>query len=61
MNNGEITPKQAMDVLKNLGALESLKLNLHEHAAIQKALTVIGDLVAKQEPVPEKSDELKVV
>lgn len=61
MTNGELTPKQALDVLKNLGALESLKLNLHEHAAIQKALTVIAELVAKQEPVPEKPDELKVV
>lgn len=61
MNNGEFTPKQAIEVLKNLGALESLKLNVHEHAAIQKALTTIGELVAKQEPAPEKTDELKVV
>lgn len=61
MNNGEFTPSQALTVLKNLGALESLKLNLHEHSAIQKALLVIGELVSKNELSQEKSDELKVV
>ncbi len=60
MNNGEFTPRQALDVIKNLGSLESLKLNLHEHSAIQKAIIVLSELVSKQEPVPDKADELKI-
>ena len=50
MNNDEITPKQALEVLQNLGALDSLKLNLKEHHAVQSALKVISELVNKEQP-----------
>ena len=50
MTNGEMTPKQALEVLQNLGALDSLKLNLKEHHAVQSALNVIGELVNKEQP-----------
>lgn len=52
MNNGEITPKQALEVLQNLAALDSLKLNLKEHHAVQTALKVIAELIPKEEATP---------
>jgi hypothetical protein len=59
MNNGELTPKQALEILQNLGALDSLKLNLKEHHAVQSALKVIGELIPKEEATPPP--ELKAV
>lgn len=53
MNNGEMTPRQALEILQKLGALDTLMLNLNAHLAIQSALKVISSLVEKEEPKPE--------
>lgn len=48
-----MTPKQALEVLQSLAALDTLQLNLKSHSAVQQALKVIGALVEKEEPKPE--------
>jgi len=57
MNNNVVTPKQALEILTNLGKLDTLKLNLTEHLIIQNALKVIGEVIKKEEPTqPDLKD-----
>jgi len=59
-----MSPQDALQVLRQLGALESLKLNLGEHATVQNALTVLDGVVNPKAPalkvVPTEEKETDV-
>lgn len=56
--NTKLTNEQALQILSELASLDSLKLNLKEHAAVQNALGVINTLVEAAKPQPDKVVEL---
>lgn len=57
-NANKLTEDQAFQILSELAQLDSLKLNLKEHSAVQQALGVIKGLVEAAKPQPDSVVEL---
>lgn len=57
-NANQMTNEQALQILTELTNLDSLKLNLKEHSAVQTALQVFKNLVEAAKPQPDKVVEL---
>lgn len=55
-NANQLTNEQAFQILVDLASLDSLKLNLKEHGAVQSALNVLAKLVEAAKPKPEAAD-----
>lgn len=51
-NANQLTNEQALQILTELTNLDSLKLNLKEHSAVQNALQVFKNLVEAVKPQP---------
>lgn len=49
MNNLDLTPRQALDVIQRLSNLDTLRLNLADHMGIQAAIKTFASIVKKQE------------
>jgi hypothetical protein len=55
--NPKLTNEQALQILSELSSLDSLKLNLKEHAAVQNALGVINSLVEAAKLTPAAASD----
>lgn len=60
MNNNanKLTEEQAYQILSDLAALDSLKLNLKEHSIVQNALQIFKKLVEATKPQSNNVVEL---
>jgi len=61
IQNPELTPRQALDIIQKLSTLDTLRLNLADHMGVQSAIKTLAGLVKMHEDMGDSAPSIKVV